>query len=233
MFHKEDFGVDAKCHFFATSHGKSACDGVGAVVKYQARRASLQRTSENFITTPRHLFNFANNSLNGITALWFDESDVKKYEAEQEERMAKHAFTVPGTRSHHCFERSGNTLIGRRTSNGEISISVEYNFLNRTPPALTINCSDLRPGDYVAYTYDSDWYVGSVMDVDNTEQDIKLNSLHPKGPSDKYKYPARRDELYVPIQHIIKKVNLETTYHRQYSLSKADQESIIQVLTLH
>ena len=147
--------------------------------------------------------------------------------------MAKHAFTVPGTRSHHCFERSGNTLIGRRTSNGEISISVEYNFLNRTPPALTINCSDLRPGDYVAYTYDGDWYVGSVMDVDNTEQDIKLNSLHPKGPSDKYKYPARRDELYVPIQHIIKKVNLETTYHRQYSLSKADQESIIQELTLH
>ena len=69
MFHKEDFGVDAKCHFFATSHGKSACDGVGAVVKYQARRASLQRTSENFITTPRDLFNFANTSLNGITAL--------------------------------------------------------------------------------------------------------------------------------------------------------------------
>ena len=85
----------------------------------------------------------------------------------------------------------------------------------------------------MAYTYDGDWYVGSVMDVDNTEQDIKLNSLHPKGPSDKYKYPARRDELYVPIQHIIKKVNLETTNHRQYSLSKADQESIIQVLTLH
>ena len=69
MFHKEDFGVDAKCHFFATSHGKSACDGVGAVVKYQACRASLQRTSENFITTPRDLFNFANTSLNGITAL--------------------------------------------------------------------------------------------------------------------------------------------------------------------
>jgi hypothetical protein len=27
--HNEDFGMPAEWHFFATSHGKSACDGVG------------------------------------------------------------------------------------------------------------------------------------------------------------------------------------------------------------
>jgi hypothetical protein len=27
--HNEDFGVPAEWHFLATSHGKSACDGVG------------------------------------------------------------------------------------------------------------------------------------------------------------------------------------------------------------
>ena len=28
-FHLEDFGINAEWHFFATSHGKNACDGIG------------------------------------------------------------------------------------------------------------------------------------------------------------------------------------------------------------
>ena len=51
MHHYEDFGVKAKWHYLATSHGKSACDGVGAVVKYQARGANLQRNAGNLITS--------------------------------------------------------------------------------------------------------------------------------------------------------------------------------------
>lgn len=59
MCHQEDFGMPAKWHYFATSHGKSACDGVGAVVKYQARRASLQRTTANLLTNVEDLYMFA------------------------------------------------------------------------------------------------------------------------------------------------------------------------------
>ena len=32
-YHKSDFGLDAAWSFFATSHGKSPCDGIGGVVK--------------------------------------------------------------------------------------------------------------------------------------------------------------------------------------------------------
>ena len=31
--HKSDFGLDATWTFFATSHGKSPCDGIGGTVK--------------------------------------------------------------------------------------------------------------------------------------------------------------------------------------------------------
>ena len=31
--HKKEFGIDAKWTFFATSHGKSPCDGVGGTLK--------------------------------------------------------------------------------------------------------------------------------------------------------------------------------------------------------
>jgi hypothetical protein len=41
--HNEDFGVPAEWHFFATSHGKSACDGVGGTLKRLTAKASLQQ----------------------------------------------------------------------------------------------------------------------------------------------------------------------------------------------
>ena len=33
LYHRDDFGLDAEWHFFATSHGKNACDGIGGTVK--------------------------------------------------------------------------------------------------------------------------------------------------------------------------------------------------------
>jgi hypothetical protein len=44
--HKEDFGIEAEWNFFATSHGKGPCDGVGGTVKRLAAKASLQRCAE-------------------------------------------------------------------------------------------------------------------------------------------------------------------------------------------
>lgn len=40
--HQKDHGLDAEWHFFATSHGKSPCDGIGGTVKRLVARASLQ-----------------------------------------------------------------------------------------------------------------------------------------------------------------------------------------------
>ena len=42
-FHKSDFHVDCEWNFFATSHGKSPCGGLGGTVKRLTARASLQR----------------------------------------------------------------------------------------------------------------------------------------------------------------------------------------------
>ena len=45
IFHDRDFDLQAEWHFFATSHGKNACDGVGGTIKRLAARGSLQRTN--------------------------------------------------------------------------------------------------------------------------------------------------------------------------------------------
>ena len=43
-YHLHDYGIQAEWHFFATSHNKSPCDGIGGTVKRLVARASLQNT---------------------------------------------------------------------------------------------------------------------------------------------------------------------------------------------
>lgn len=57
--HERDFGCSAEWHFFATSHGKGPCDGVGGTLKRAATIGSLQRPLENQILTANDLFEFA------------------------------------------------------------------------------------------------------------------------------------------------------------------------------
>jgi hypothetical protein len=45
--HNKDFGVPAEWHFFATSCGKSACDGVGGILKRLAAKANLQQPNND------------------------------------------------------------------------------------------------------------------------------------------------------------------------------------------
>lgn len=54
--HKMDFGLLAELNFFATSQGKSACDGIGGTVKRGTMRASLQRPVREQILTPKDMF---------------------------------------------------------------------------------------------------------------------------------------------------------------------------------
>ena len=50
-FHKQDFGFDAVWNFFATSHGKSLCDGLGGTIKRKLTTESLSRTKTGSIVT--------------------------------------------------------------------------------------------------------------------------------------------------------------------------------------
>ena len=59
MPYEKDFGVQAEYHFYATSHGKGPCDGIGATVKRLVAKASLQRPYSLQIMTPCQFFDWA------------------------------------------------------------------------------------------------------------------------------------------------------------------------------
>ena len=68
-YHEDGFGVACEWHFFATSHGKNASDGIGRTVKRATACASLQRPAEGQILTPEDRFKFCEENLSFLAML--------------------------------------------------------------------------------------------------------------------------------------------------------------------
>jgi len=109
-YHLDDFGIDAEWHFFATSHGKSPCDGVGETVKRLAARASLQRPHDNQIMTPRALYDWATIAMPKINFFFYNTQEYESHLENLRHRLSK-AQTIPGTRGFHSFIPISNNEI--------------------------------------------------------------------------------------------------------------------------
>lgn len=111
LFHKKDFNATAEWHFFATSHGKGAVDGIGGCVKRNAYRASLQ---DKTINTTQKLFEWAKNFFNKIDFDVCTLDEYKKHVITLEKRFAT-AVTIVGTRSFHCYKPFNSNSIECKT----------------------------------------------------------------------------------------------------------------------
>ena len=96
--HEEDFGLQAEWNFFATSHGKNACDYHGGTLKRSVTRTSLQRPVENQILTPLDFFDYCNTNMKNITS-------TKKVENSRKFLTPQFArtHTIQKTQKHHHF----------------------------------------------------------------------------------------------------------------------------------
>ena len=75
--------------------------------------------------------------------------------------------------------------------------------------AVLVNISnfvihDLKIGDYVACTYDFDWYAGIILDISIDNGDVYVKFMHPKGSSMLFKWPLKEDECWVALNNVIK-----------------------------
>ena len=70
VHHDGDFGLKAKWIFFATSHGKQPCDGIGGFVKRLTAKASLHRNLQNQILTAKDIFKFYVYNVEGINFMY-------------------------------------------------------------------------------------------------------------------------------------------------------------------
>lgn len=108
-FHENDFGRKAEWHFHATAHGKGPCDGAGGAIKRMARRASLQMTSEEQISTPLELFEWASkkSSSQNMSVLYRSTKDYEETENFLKSRFEK-CKTITGTQGFHSVVPQNN-----------------------------------------------------------------------------------------------------------------------------
>ena len=217
LFHYVDFSVEAEWNFFATSHGKNACDGVGGTVKREAARASLQATTTGQILTPRELFNWASNHIKNVKFFFVSKEDVAA-SFEQQEIRFNGAKRVAGTRSHHPYvPRQDGRLMVKRVSgcNQAAFEAVVYpdTLASSTGSGCmrSIKLHHCEIGKYVACIYDDKWWIGLIRDVSEEEGDVLISFMHPHCPGASFHWPGREDICYVPLQCILRIVITPTT----------------------
>ncbi|CAF1102084.1 unnamed protein product [Adineta ricciae] len=129
IYHKKDFGLQTAWTFSAAGHGKSQCDGIGAMVKATATRAALQGSSGANIQTALDFWNFtfdANdrselNEPSPIESYFIPTERVDKLFKEKLEKRWKDDANIKltGIRKYHQF----NSLPGGRLSCRTVSTS--------------------------------------------------------------------------------------------------------------
>ena len=188
--HEADFGMKAEWHFSATSHRKGACDGVGGTVKRLAARASLQKPFDQQIMSPTQLYEWAKENIPAIVFRYCSTEDYEVVKQELESRF-RNSRTIPGTRKLHAFIPLSRHLVVVKLYSNSRDCKEEKVVKDEGELGL-----DGLSG-YVTCVYESEWWLACVLSVDSENAEVKLNFLHPYGPTSSYRYPAIPDILSV------------------------------------
>lgn len=227
--HKADFGIDANWTFFATSHGKSPCDGIGGTVKRLTARASLQRPLSDQILTVSKMLSFCQHNISNIRFLFTSKERMTDVRRELQSRFAA-GRTVPGTRSYHFFEpKTASVIAYKRTAEDNVFTGT-FNITGEESQNVAISINTINMNDYVACRYDDKWWIGLVEEVSKVEQDFKVSFLHPPGPSRNFRWPARPDVCWVSITDVICQIDAPVTVTgRTYDITEDDFKQILDV----
>lgn len=224
--HKHDFNIDAEWHFFATSHGKGPCDGVGGTIKRLAHKASLQRPYENQIITPLQLHQFASENIPNIMCQY---TTIKEYNDEKtilEDRFSE-CKTIAGTQKLHCFKPVSETKIEVREYSSSSFSRVESLLLQKE------TTHDRIINGYVTVVYDSKWWLAVILVPDSESdlvEEIEVGFLHPHGPNPSFVYPQSPDKLTMSQNDILTKVEPITKTGRTYTLNDLEQRKATNAL---
>ena len=168
-YHKTDFGCQAEWHFYATSHGKGPCDGIGGTVKRLAAKANLQRPYSSQIMTPRQLFDWAVQNIEGVHFKYCTIDDYRQEEIFLEERL-KISRTIPGTQKLHCFIPLNNAkILTKSFSNSSVAKEERAIHLHKTE----IPIDEIK--GFVTAMYEDDWCLGCVLQVNQEDKTVRIN----------------------------------------------------------
>ena len=143
--------MDPEWTFFATSHGKSPCDGVGGFAKCYVVKRSLQKHLHDQILSYQSMLDLCAREIPSITFFGVSQEEMVNVCADLEDRFAK-SKTVPRKRSsHHFVSISYNKTAHKLKS--EDSKFLQFDF----DKSLTeeIDIKNIKCFSYVSCIYDT------------------------------------------------------------------------------
>ena len=126
-FHKQNFGFDAVWNFFATSHGKSPCDGLGGTIKRKLTIESLSRTKTNPIFTALQAYEFCKDTMTTVELFYISKDDLTQVCTKLKTRYEL-GHTVPGTCRYHVFIPQNIGIISFKRIGEDKEISGQHSF---------------------------------------------------------------------------------------------------------
>ena len=233
--HQIDHSIQAEWHFFATSHGKSPCDGLGGTTKRLIARASLQAAEKDQILTPPSNVDWADQNIEGIKFFFVSDGDVQK-NASRFQLNLRYSLskTITGTRSHHSFVPISKCQIQMRRLSVDIlsdNITIgNSKFKSGAIQNMPIkNTDEYHPGKYIASLYEYEWYIGIIIERSEEHSDVFVKFMK-RSKDTILSWPQNmQDQCWVPFQDIICTISspvLEGRLGRQYKLSPSDFNNI-------
>ena len=108
-----EFAIKGEWNFFATSHGKSPCDGIGGTIKRLTTIESLKRTINNQILTAKDMHLFCSEKIKNIISIYLSKEEMLNIRAKHAKRYDI-LNAIPGTRSYHQFTPLSRSKIGAK-----------------------------------------------------------------------------------------------------------------------
>ena len=150
--HEVDFGLKANWTFFATSHGKSPCDGIGGTVKRITAKVSLQRPLNDQILDCGKMFEFCENGIHfpNIKFFFVSAEQMKDLRSWLKKERFDGLTSIPGTRSYHQFQLLNDFKLGTKRSSEQENFSYIYSFSNDITKFNGNPSDTIKPSSYVA-----------------------------------------------------------------------------------
>ena len=131
--HKVELGLDATWNFFATSHGKGPCDGIGGSVKRLARLESLRRVAGKYLNTFDKLYEFCASDINNVAFMKITAAHMEMRRPAISARW-QGGSTVPGTQSFHQFHPLNHETIAFKRLSSDVILCGKRKFSTPVPP---------------------------------------------------------------------------------------------------
>ena len=210
---QEEFDIELKWNFFATSHGKGVVDGIGGSVKRAVWRHV--RSEQVHVSNAQQYSDVARERCPQIHVHYISKEDIDRHQDFLNKKW-ENTVTIPGTHKIHFIRPASDK---HKVVIAETSDDKELKIVRIRKPNVPEVSSDedeasngsqtdsqnTKPsiGQWVLVSYDHKDYPGEVTAVE--DGDIEVNVMHKSGGA--WKWPVKADKIFYPAESIVKRLN--------------------------